>query len=273
MMETKVNKSFICLRCGYETCMKSNLMNHLKRKNVCKPSSQNVDIAPGELMSQLQKKGDFRCHSCSKSYINEASFKRHQIHCNTQHNTTSLNELQSMKGLIQELKQEIAALRSNHITSHTTHNTTNTINLSFNNFGNESIDHLTPSFLTECILSLNGGLKNLIHKIHFDPDVPANKNIRVKSLKNNLLEHFTDGQWIPCDKNNTLDIMINKGYRILYRHFLNSLDTDDHAFKDREEYIQDYFVKIAGKDNNMYFELRRDLFIMVMNNELLVLGA
>lgn len=110
-------------------------------------------------------------------------------------------------------------------------------------------------------------MKDLLQEIH---QSPSNQNIRVKSNKHNLLEKFHDNQWVICDKNNTLDEMINKGYRILFQHFISNIT--DPNFKDREEYINIYFNKLVSQKDPVYYQLRRDLFVMIMNNTLYIVG-
>lgn len=244
----------------------------MNRKNPCKPKSNEVILN--------KNKGDFECSVCTKHYSNKVSWYRHQKQCREDAaKEKSLKEERRFNELANELvslRQELQEMKNAPPSTHNTtnNNTTNqTINVNFNNFGNENLEHITSDFLTHCIADCNIGFKNLLQKIHFDPEVPLNNNIRVKSSKQNMLEYYEDGVWVPCDKNNTLDTMINKGYRILYRHFLKTLDTDEDTFKESEGYLMDYFTKIAGKTDNIYFQLRRDLFVMIRRNEVLILGA
>ena len=36
--------NYKCFRCGYSASQKSNLINHLKRKNICKPLLEDISI-------------------------------------------------------------------------------------------------------------------------------------------------------------------------------------------------------------------------------------
>lgn len=122
--------------------------------------------------------------------------------------------------------------------------------------------------IDDCVKRLNNGMKNLVQYIHFNPQVPENRNIRVLSKKQNLLETFRDGAWHPCDKNNTLDEMIKKGYRILFQHFLNTT-LDSEGISDQ---ISKYFVNLMNRETEEYFQLRRDLYVMILDNTLYVLS-
>ena len=146
----------------------------------------------------------------------------------------------------------------------------NTININLNNFGKESIEHLTKQFLNDCLKNLKKGIADLIYNIHYNKDIPENNNLRVKSLKRNLLEKYDKGVWIECDKNNTLDELIKKGSDILYQHYLC---TKDENIQENKDTFFNYFLDISGgSKNNEYYSLRRDLFIIVKNNTVYVIG-
>jgi hypothetical protein len=144
----------------------------------------------------------------------------------------------------------------------------NNIQINLNNYGEESLQHLSIEFLNDCMKRLNTGMKNLVKQIHFNPEIPENHNIRILSKKQNLLETFRDGNWHPCDKNSTLDEMIKKGYKILFQHFINNHDETSHELS---EQIRNYFVNLMNKEPSVYYDLRRELYVMVMDNTLYVL--
>jgi hypothetical protein len=145
-------------------------------------------------------------------------------------------------------------------------------NLSLKQFGNENVDHIESEFLTKCLINKHDGLKELINIIHFNSDVPENKNIRVKSKKQNLIETINPvGEWEQSDKTTTLDNLIRKGYKILFSHFINKKDSDQDI-KQREDYISMWFTDLCSKSGNEYYRLRRDLYVLILNNTFYVVG-
>jgi hypothetical protein len=112
-------------------------------------------------------------------------------------------------------------------------------------------------------------------EIHFNPQVPENHNIRVYSRKRKILEKYTDCGWHVCDQNNTLDEMIRRGYRILFKHLaclneqymVEKSDDDDDKIIIRNENANNYLTKLIRKEN-IYFELRRDLYMMILDGSL-----
>jgi len=181
----------------------------------------------------------------------------------------SKSEIDVLNNKLKELELKLASLE-NHNNTHIVNNIQNqNIQINIASFGEEKTNHLSVEFLDKCLLGLNNGMKTLMKEIHFNPNVPENHNIRVLSKKQNLLEKYCDGEWHPCDKNNTLDEMIKNGYKILYSHFLRQ--KIDHDLELIEPTINDYFIKLRSKDN-IYYELRRDLYIMILDDTFYVLG-
>lgn len=71
--------AFKCDRCGYENENRYLLKRHLERKNICQPKLQ--DISLDELKKKFEesdKKRDFFCKHCRKSFTEASSMYRHQ---------------------------------------------------------------------------------------------------------------------------------------------------------------------------------------------------
>lgn len=62
--------------------------------------------------------------------------------------------------------------------------------------------------------------------------------------------------------------MIKKGYKILFQHFINNPDETSHELS---EQIRSYFVNLMNKEPSVYYDLRRELYVMIMDNTLYVL--
>lgn len=290
-----MEKPVSCKRCMTCFATKGTLKRHLQRKHVCTPVDAEHNIEPSILIEELCFKQyndvTYDCTYCKKKFNNRSNRWSHEQICKKKHIVESRshdidvdidhlpdNIKAVMRQMIEKqhmLEQEISKLSHKDkpsTSSQVTNNiqTQNNVVIQINNMGEESLAHLTPEFLTECTLGSNNGLKNLLHQIHFSKDAPQNNNIRLKSAKQNLLEKYSEGRWMPCDKNNTLDEMIRRGYKILWKHFIQNID--EPVFREREEILQDYFTKMLSGSDNMYYQLRRDLYIMIMDNTLYVVG-
>lgn len=274
-----------CERCSEVFASKYNLLKHFGRKFICTPIDIEHDIDIKILINKikLQKpKTIYDCQVCNKSFATKQSLKRHCTKCKDNNiDVTYFKEKTDMEKELDECKAKIKSLEDKLNTNiiQNNNNTNNNIQINKNvqivlqNFGNENLNHLTNQFLDTCLLGLNTGMKNLLKEIHFNPNVPENHNIRCLSKKQNTLEHYSDGTWHPCDKNNTLDTMIRNGYRILFRHFSNNpLEPDTKDQQQRIEYINDYLTTIMRKEGNSYYELRRDLYMLILDGNFYIIG-
>ena len=275
---------FTCPRCDKTLSSKQNLQRHLERKIKCTPVSKESDISTTDLVQELQEdpKKTFKCEHCSKGFSSIYNLKRHHSD-NCKENKKPIlrkdENIEDYKSKIEYLEKRIQLLESKESTSsihminsnNNSGNTQNNINIQ--NFGQENVSHLTESFLNECLLNCNNGVTNLLKNIHFNPKIPENHNIRSLSKKQNTLELYSDGAWHPCDKNNTLDRMIKNGYKILFRHFSNNKNyarnEEEHQ---RNEYINEYLFKLMQKDGNIYYELRRDLYMLILDGDFYIIG-
>lgn len=285
------DKQFICNRCGYETEAKQALIKHLLRKNACEPNIQDIDqqiqlkeLQPVKRVPIDETEKKYACPGCFKAFRHSPNMYAHKRICKaiqqkktdpiiqTPTVVTTTNDVESLKSHIRMLEEKIMSQSKPQ-------NITNNIqiinnNLNLNSFGKETKDHITSEFLTKCLLNTDQGIKDLLTEIHFNPDVPENKNIRVKSKKQNLMETYNDqGEWMAADKTRTLDELIQKGYKIMFSHFINTKETDN-VVKEREEALTEWLQKVGLKSGkpNEYYQLRRDMFVLILNNTLYVVG-
>lgn len=274
-----------CKRCGYSSDRLCNLKKHLNKKNECEPKYSNDTVASllANLYGHDKKEKHFNCDDCGKEYASRSGlfFHKKKNNCKSSEKPTPSEPNIDINKLLHELLQKHLELESKidaltnqqHSTVQMNNNgvnngVINNIQINLNNYGEENLQHLSDEFLNDCVKRLNTGVKNLVKHIHFNPEIPENQNIRLLSKKHNLLQIFRDGQWHPCDKNNTLDEMIKKGYRILHRHFIDNRNETSLELSDK---IQDYFVNLINKEPSIYYNLRRELFVMIMDNTLYVL--
>jgi hypothetical protein len=73
--------------------------------------------------------------------------------------------------------------------------TINNVNINLLNYDDTDISHLTEKDYMFCIKKVNFCVKNLIEKIHFNPDKPENMNIYISNLKDKYLMMYEDGNW------------------------------------------------------------------------------
>ncbi len=277
----------ICRRCGYVCDYKYLLKRHLTRKIPCKILIEEISI--DELLKELdnedleeysrlkehdeptelkepEKSKVYKCKHCNKSFSQATNMYRHQKTCKE-----SKSEIEVLKDTIATLQKQVANITTSTTNNNTTNNNiqkaNNIVNITLNNFGNESYDHITDDFLKKCIMNNVSGVKSLIEKIHFSEEAPENKNVRLRSIKNNLVEISNNAKWVVKDANEAMETMIHKGCKILNGYYNNPqsglLDEDLNELDTR---IQNFLLSIMDKNNKYYFTLRRRILALLIEH-------
>lgn len=219
------------------------------------------------------------CKFCNKVFANQPNKSRHQNHyCKSNpklvspaasDKTTHVPSL-NLESKIQELIDLIKNNSDTHQTNIHYGDNVQTNVVFVNNYGKETMSHITPEFLDQCIAQKRKGLVTLLDKIHFAPEVPENRNIKIISRKRDVMGTYQDGEWKRENKNSILHDLIDKGYKILYRHYIDTVDKDEDD--KREASYFDFLMSIINPKSNTYYQLRKDLFVMIENATLYVIG-
>lgn len=264
--------NYTCERCGYETSLIGNYKKHLQRKHVCKPILNDIDIETLRAAIEQDKHKQYSCEKCAKVLSCRQSLWVHKKKCQVTSNIELLDKIQKLEEKLK--KYEGNTIINNNINNNNTSQTNNTININtFNlkSFGHENMDYITKEFLNSCIIMNN--IVPLIENIHFDKEHPENHNVKVKSSKHLLMETFDDGKWIITDTNDTLNELINKGYRVLNYHTRKNKSDILKTEMDEDEYenVLGWLEKIY-EDKKTRRPIKKQLLILFMNNKTMLLG-
>lgn len=255
-----------CARCGYVTKIKGNMVLHFKRKVSCNDVLLS-NISIDQLAKALKKPEIYgetiTCKLCEKE-VSKTNYSRHYKICKSKNNDCTM---ESLKGELVRLREEIKHMRNNGNTPVVNNNTVNISITNVNNFGNESYDHISNDFIKTCMMSNLGGVKQLIEKIHFSEDAPNNKNVRLKSLKNNLVEVADNQKWVVRDANEAMETMINKGCKLLNGYYQNPDNgCMEYDINELDNHIQTFLMSIIDKNNKHYFSLRRRILALIIEH-------
>ena len=113
----------------------------------------------------------------------------------------------------------------------------------------------------------------LIENIHFDKEHPENHNVKIKSIKQELMETFVDGKWIITDTDDTLNELINKGYRVLNYHSRKNKNDiiDTEMNEDEYDDVLSWLEKIY-EDKKTRKPIKKQLLLLFLNNKTMLLG-
>lgn len=269
---------FACARCGYECYAKCHLKRHLQRKQPCK--AINTDQSVETLIQELDDAskfltGDyFQCLYCDKRYSESRNRYRHQRICKDKPESVSLDVLQNIQSSIINMQQKLDQMSSStnittvNNTNNNTNNTNNTnnIQININNFGCETYDHITNEFLKHCIMNCTSGIKTLIEKIHFSEEAPMNRNIHLWDKKENLVKVSNNERWEIRHANEAMETMIKKGCNLLNCFYTNpESGIQEIDVQELDNRISLFLSSIMAKDNNAYFELRKRIKALIID--------
>jgi hypothetical protein len=267
---------FACERCGQEATTKGNLIQHLRKKKAClvsKSAREREDII-ASLTRMSEKNKQYACNHCSQRFSTPAGKSKHQKVCTVQLEKEMVVRMANMEILIKELQQELQQYKQSGLTIGTNiENQQNNISIVMNNYGQESMTHLTHEFLNHCLLNPSKGLTSLIEKIHYNPELPENHNLRHKSTKQCILQKFINQNWHDCDASNTLDELIKKGYRILNAYYSDHVANDPLIFDDEmTARMYEKFRFLSDKKSLEYNAVKRELRLLVKDKTIYLLA-
>jgi hypothetical protein len=264
---------FVCKRCGYETKYKCNLVAHLKKQKLCPCTLEN--ISRDDLLDILSGKDEktFACDFCGKQFRDRSYKYKHQRLCNGGETIADLKNLvEKLSFQVEEQQKKINTLSVKSVTNNIgTMNVQNNIHVNVRDFARgENTAYLEPQFLLECLRDMD--LIKVLEELHFNPDHPENHNVRIRNIKQNLMEYIDNGQWIAKKKDEVLDHLIMNGYRVLHTYYKDNKDeVDDELDEEEKDESLRWLKQIYHEDKDVFKQLKNDAFLLVMNNKALIL--
>ena len=287
--------SHLCERCGYCTHIKAYLFSHLRRKVPCPAVFSS--ISPAELEAKLYTRerpsydineaGDkkYVCAHCNKSFKSASSKYNHKKNCAKQEPTPSV--VFQMQQQIAMLTAQMASMKNSSIPINQTNNNNHTVNAPNANtaigsvniimdFGKENLSSLTPEFIKDCLYRCQppetlpddriNGITKLLKELH---SIPENKNVRVKNLRNSLMETRKENRWVVEDKGVVLNKMLERGFEIINTFKCDNSDIEDVdiKFMGIMDEINDYLRDLQEGQPSVCNPIKRDIWIMLINEK------
>lgn len=278
---TKSISSYLCIRCGYNTPYKCNLVKHLNRKNICKSKLKDVtksdiliynDINLSTNIIDTKTTNTIQCKYCERIFNTRQSKSRHELYyCKKKPEFEENKTL--MKNLVDKLSLQVKELMeeknlgtidlssmygTNQFANEITNQQINTQNnqmvnnidnskkVNINNYGEEDISHITDQQFKEMLEDPFSAMSRLINAIHFNDLKPENQNMRIPNIKQPFIEIFKDGEWV-----------VGNQYKLLCKIYTVKREILHQAFLRIENQLDE-------KTKQLYYEFRRvtegDLF-------------
>lgn len=171
---------FNCLRCGYKTDKISNFKKHLARKLVCPCHLEDISYHD-MYVKYFGEKSTIQCEECGEVFSTRQSKWYHKKYkCNPVEKDDIRNKT-------------INNTLNNNNTNNITLNVIKADPMPIREFGNENMAALPKDMLRSCIMTLS--YREALEDLHFDPEFKENHNIRLISMKKELMEFYKNNRW------------------------------------------------------------------------------
>jgi len=317
-----MNKNYLCSRCLKSFDRKSNFVRHINRINPCskiinsntdeeeqrnnlkkylhknfpKLSENIVADIVGENIIKEDKK--YVCDFCNKSFQSSTYFKKHKRELCSRHLRFEQHIIKDYLKKIEKIKQENMTLKEKIYLKNKTLprycvEEGKVINVeksylhfyeqkNIRPFGNEILDHVTDKFMKKMIMNPEIGLTNLVRIIHFNPEIPQNRNLFVKSQKFITVEVYKKSGWktisrrdifqnIIATKKDIMDEYYDKFYEnkelkpkyiSKYEQFSDALD----KYINHIVFATDYDNRLK-KARTIYEKISKMINLLFLNNQ------
>jgi hypothetical protein len=230
-------EKFKCKRCGYVTNLKSRMCQHLSRKHECDPILSN--IPQSQLTEELVKKsknGMFKCNYCEKEFAHRSTKSTHMSSC-TRRDFDIVEKVRMLEKELQSLKtkEPQTIIINNNTTNNIVNTTNNTVQL--HSFGLETIKHIMDDkdFMDKMFMNQPKSYIKLLEKVHFDPEHPENKTVRITNKKEPYIQVFDKKKgWRVETQDAVIDDMLNNSKNMIEEHLYDNEDELHNKIRDTE---------------------------------------
>lgn len=219
----------------------SNLQNANANLHIVIPNLQNDNQVSSNVAVVSTQNTTLKCSQCYKTFSNIYTLQRHikaskckriskPTECEHCHVILSSRSAKSRHMKTCKCKNKVNTVtvnppstiiqtQNNNCNISTTNNYYN--NIVINNFGQESLSHVSPEFINKCIMNLNRGICDYIERVNFNPDYPQNHTIRYENTHSVKVKEGDD-IWRLRNMVQALSSLIETRARELEKHYYNN---------------------------------------------------
>lgn len=226
---------FKCETCDKEFLRETHYQNHLSRKTPC---SRRVEVANHE------------CPRCHKLFRHDSSLSRHRHVCKGPKVTMEMLQAQVTQLQAQVQQINAPAVNVTNIDNSVTNNTN--INITLNNYGSETQDHLESLSYSDLkkVLKLtpdHESLLRMIAFIHLNDQVPENRTIKLDDKDSSVISVYKRGRWREQNADKVL-------YDMICRNRLRFVDLEEILSKNmaKNKFLEltQYLIKAEDMANS-----------------------
>ena len=250
--------SYNCERCGKSFSQKSGLNRHQKKKRPCQSNHNKYQcLHCGKLFKHYQSRWRHE-KNCSQNKSDDLTdlikLVKDQNNLHIKEKATWEKEKTDLKNCINKILNKLAT------PTNITNNTYNIVQI--NNFGNENISYIQTNFLQRLLKTPNSAVPELLKQIHFHPDHPENRNIKITNHRERFAHVFRNQEWQLARKDEILDEMVESGFTLLDTCFEENENELSDGKKKRYQHFQE---KMDQEQSKTRKRVTQDTEMMVLN--------
>jgi len=256
------------------------------------PGTQSTSDENIAIEKVLYEKGAQKKNKKWSSHGNDDDDKNYHDNTHQENHEKKIKKTKSLNIYSTEIHNHINTQIINHTDITENINiTNNNLNIyhqeKINPFGKENLDYLTPDIMDKIIENPNGGIVNLIKIIHFNPDVPENRNVVIKNKKDPYFDVFNGNYWEKQEKDTAIHNLISTKKDIMDDHYetmvekrmvTNIMKTNYSDFSNTlDPYLSDNIDLLidekmnknllSEKCENLYKKLYGKVMLIMMNDK------
>lgn len=275
--------NYNCPRCDYTTLLKQKYMNHLKRKNKCKPTKSNDNLEKEYekyLETSKAKYKLFKCEHCNKVLSTKQVLQKHILVCKKKKmKDEKNNEKHTIEAVVNALNEHIAMQNEQikkqseqieQLIKKAGNNYDNSINFNvqMNEYNAYDMATLTDIDIIGCMKKNNMCIPALIEKVHLNPDNPCNRNIYISNFRNNYVMIYDGYKWNLTDNKFVIDELIDGKHFMLEQKISEWME--ENKYTDAISRFKKYLD--AVENDEILNDIKKRIKHMLYNNRDLVIS-
>ena len=268
-----------CKKCGKIFKQKSNYTYHIGRIRPCIREDISIkdSITTNDKNDKTYDKTDknmtineenkYRCIHCDKKYKNPESLSRHKKIHKEENTRVSIKDekILILEKKVEELEIMIREKTINKQIIKQQNNKNITNNNIIISFGKEDINKLTRLEMKKILQNNDidedsNPLLRVIEKMHFNNNIPEQKNIKMNNIKSKYIDIYDNNRWKKESLDTTIDnILDNHTFNLV--KIISELDytIDKKITRLSEYYVKMYSEYIKLQNNNLEYEDDEDI--------------
>ena len=260
---------YSCIECNFTTLIRSHYTRHTQ-------TNKHLELNKTQYINQKNTNTTMNtCKYCDKEFKYMQSMYRHIKYTCKQNKDEDIKELVRLMNLKLEQKDKELELHKKQLESQGKQIEKLMCKLQINVHANvinniqllpykeTDYSHLTEKDYVGAIKKVNFCVKNIIEKIHFNPDKPENMNIYISNLKDKYMMMYEEGNWNIKSKKE-----IERVYSDKEMLLDDWLDREQHKYPE----LKDKFMRYINnkEDDDTLNMIKDDIKVMLYNKKNLI---